>query len=549
MKKTSIAFALAFAAVLVFAGGQADKKTDAGADAAAAPAAAKEKVIKMSAGFGGTYMDMMKTIYNRAGMPDLIQIPISAYDKNFDLHPVAAEGWSVSTDGLVWTIKLIDGLVWSDGVPLTANDFVFGLQRAAKGGYDFSWYWSWAGGIKNWGAVEKGEMGVDQLGVKALDARTIQVTTDSPKPYFPGICAYWWAVPKHAVDKYGDEYATKAETMPSSGPFKISKWVLNESIELVKNPSYKGPWAPKIDKVILYPQLGNPEVGFPAYLANDLDVTGVNVGQLSYARQKLPTEIKPNALFQIYYMAFDYATAPFNDVNVRKAFMYAFDREKATSTILKDIAAPAYTLVTPGFSGYNTETKAQTGFDAAKARDFLAKAGFPGGKGFPKIQLLWRIEGGYHAPIVKPMAEYIQAQIKEVLGIELEVKGLELKTWMDSLSKREGKLFISPYMYDYIDASNFYDIFLSGGRHNWSSAKYDELVKKADSISKWEERAPLYRQAEQILVDEATVTYLVHAKENTMFKAKLIGAGVEANKYGNYPLMYPWTVCNLDIKE
>jgi len=336
--------------------------------------------------------------------------------------------------------------------------------------------------------------------------------------------------------------------MPCSGPYMVTKWVINESIGLSKNPNYKGPWPSKVDKIILYPQLGNPEVGFPAYLAGDLDITGVNVGQLSYARQKLPNELKSNAMFQIYYLAFDYASPPFNDVNVRKAFMYAFDREKLTNTILKDIASPAYTLVTPGFSGYNEEIKAQTAFDPAKARDYLAKAGYPGGKGFPKVELLWRIEGSYHAPIVKPMAEYIQAQYKEVLGIELDVKGLELKTWMDALTKREGKLFIAPYLYDYIDASNFYDIFLSGGRHNWSSPKYDELVKKADATSDWKLRAPLYRQAEQILVDEAVATYLVHAKEVYMFKPNLIGEGATPNKYGYTPLVWPWSVLHMDIK-
>jgi oligopeptide transport system substrate-binding protein len=515
----------------------------------AASLSAVDNTLRAPVGFGGTYMDMMKTVYNRAGEPDLIQLAISAYDKNYELTPMAAKSWEVSKDGLVWTIKLRENLSWSDGKPLTADDFVFALQRAAKGGYDFSWYWSWAGGIKNWSKVEKGDLALSELGVKAVDAHTIRVETETPKPYFPGICAYWWPVPRAAVEKYGDEYATKAETLPCSGPYKVTKWTINDSIVLEKNPAYKGPWAPKIDKIILYSQLGNPEVGFPAYLAGDVDLTGLNVGQLAYARQKSPAELKPNALFQIYYLAFDYEKPPFNDVNVRKAFMYAFDREKLTSTILKDIAAPAYTLVTPGFSGYNPETKAQTGFDPAKAREYLAKAGFPGGKGFPKVDLLWRIEGGYHAPIVKPMAEYIQAQFKDVLGIELNVKGLELKTWMDSLTKREGQLFIAPYLYDYIDASNFYDIFLSGGRHNWSSPDYDSLIKKADSLSDWKDRAPLYKQAEQILVDQGVVTYLTHAKENTLFKPYLKGEGVTPNKYGYVPLMYPYSFCNMTIQK
>jgi len=517
---------------------------------AALPAdAAKEQVMRATTMEGGTYMDWMKTVYNRAGNPDVIQMPISTYDNNFELHPVAAESWSVSEDGLTWTFKLRPGMKWSDGTPLTAKDYVFALERAVTQGYDFAWYWSWAGGVKNWGAVESGELPLAEFGVKAVDDITITVETTDPKPYFPGVAAFWFPVPKHAVDKYGDEYATKAETLPCSGPFMVTQWVKGDRIVLEKNPHYIGPWQPMLERIILYPSLDNPEVAFPAFLAGDIDGTALNVGQLAFASRRFPELMRPNVLFQVYYLAFDYEKPPFNDANVRKALFYAVNRDEVTSTILKDVAVPARTLCSPGFPGYSEEIASQTGFNPTLAKEYLAKAGYPDGKGFPKVDLWYRIEGGYHAPIVKPLAEYLQAQFKKILGIDIGVKGMELKTWMDGLTSREHNFFLSPYMYDYVDASNFFSIFQSGGRHNWNNAEYDALVREANSLSEWAVREPLYIQAEQLIVDDAAAVYLVHALENKLVAAYLKGPGQEANKYGLYPQSIYYTWCNTYIAK
>ena len=212
MKKLAIALlVLGFVSTSLFAAGTKEATSST------------KKVLNFPAvSLGGTYYDWMKTVYNRTGQPELVQIPIASYDNNYQVHNMAADSMTVSSDGLTWTIKLRKDLQWSDGSPLTATDFVFALQRAATEGYDFGWYWSWAAGIKNWGSVEKKDLPVDQLGVKAVDDYTIQVETTSPKPYFPGVATVWYAVPKKQVDKYGDEYATKAETMLCSGPFMLT---------------------------------------------------------------------------------------------------------------------------------------------------------------------------------------------------------------------------------------------------------------------------------------------------------------------------------------
>ena len=141
------------------------------------PAMAQTTIVAPGQSTTGTYMDYMKTVYARATFAELLQVPLTSFDKEFELTPLAAESWSQSEDGLTWTFKLRDGLVWSDGEPLKASDYVFALQHAAVSGYDFAWYWDFAGGIKNWKEVTEGKADVSTLGIKATDDKTIEVTT------------------------------------------------------------------------------------------------------------------------------------------------------------------------------------------------------------------------------------------------------------------------------------------------------------------------------------------------------------------------------------
>ena len=151
----------------------------------ATPALAQTKLTVPGGSTTGTYMDYMKTVYARASGSELLQVPLDQLRQRIQLTPMAAESWEQSEDGLTWTFKLRAGLVWSDGEPLTAEDYVFALQRAATSGYDFAWYWDFAGGIKNWKEVTEGKADASTLGLKAVDDLTIEVTTAAPKPYLP----------------------------------------------------------------------------------------------------------------------------------------------------------------------------------------------------------------------------------------------------------------------------------------------------------------------------------------------------------------------------
>ncbi|MDZ4087617.1 MAG: ABC transporter substrate-binding protein, partial [Tabrizicola sp.] len=265
---------------------------------ATTPLAAEITINSAGDSTSGSYMDYMKTVYARAGNPEIVQLPLTTFDNNFQLHPMAAESWSQSDDGLTWTFKLQPGLTWSDGQPLKASDYIFALQRAATTGYDFAWYWGYAGGIANWDPVTKGEADVSTLGIAAPDDQTITVTTSAPKPYLPGVVSLWYPVPKHVWDVHGDEYAANVDTMVSSGPFLLETWEKsNNKMTFVKNPSYTGPWQPQADRLVIDPSLGAPEVGLPAFMAGESDFSYLNAGQIPFVDQRFPGQIAKNAVF------------------------------------------------------------------------------------------------------------------------------------------------------------------------------------------------------------------------------------------------------------
>ncbi len=485
----------------------------------------------------GTYADYMKTVYARAGYPEMLQLSLTTFDNEFELHGMAAESWEQSDDGLTWTFRLREGLKFSDGHPLTAEDYVFALERAATGGYDFAWYWDFAAGIAGWAEVTSGEAGPEALGIRAVDDLTIEVTTNTPKPYLPSVVSLWYAVPKHAVDEHGDDYAVNVDTLVSSGAYMVRSWNKNDNtMTLVKNPEYTGPWPGIADELTIDQSLGQPEVGLPAFMAGEVDFAFLNAGQIPFVEARMPEMLRENAIFAVSYISFDLDSPPFDNLDVRKALWYAIDREEMTSTVLRDLAIPGRSLLSPSFPGYNEAIAEQAVFDPEKAREHLANAGYPGGEGFPEVEIWYRDQGGYNGAITAPMLQYLQAEFKEHLGIDMGIRVMPIQDWMQALTQEENNLFLAPYEYDYIDPSNWYGIFYNGGRHSHFLPEYDALVEAADSNPVWEERLELYQQAEQVLIDNASIVPLVHPIQKFVVSDRIAGPGVEPNSQGMTPM-------------
>ena len=480
-----------------------------------------------------TYMEWFRTIYKGIFGMRLVAEPLLRVDKNFVLLPAAADRWEPSEDGRTWYFYLRRDLKFSDGRPLTAHDYVFTLRRGADpdNAYDFEWYYR---PIKNWGAVIGRKMPTDSLGVRALDDYTLAIETEDVCTYLPDLLIYTWVSPRQAIEKYGDTWSTRAETHISSGPFYLSEWSKGERLVMKANPAYNGPAKPYLETIIA--KLHNiitPPPLLAAYEANEIDYAEIT-SQAELARIKtdpaLRHELNSFVNFVTYYLTINTYSGVFANKLVRQAFSHAIDREAITRSALQGFAVPAYSMLPPGFPAAAPEAlQTIQRYDPALARQCLAEAGFPDGRGLPRIEMWLRSEGGP----VRDASEAIQSMISKNLGITLEVRNIERKLFMDAINSHTLQMGLVPYGYDYVDPSNLMTLWMSNGRHAWRNDLFDRLVVQAGSfMGDRAGRIDLYQQAERQLVDDVGAVFLWHPMVNQIWKSKIKGDAIEPNRYG-----------------
>ncbi len=517
-KKLGIFLAPALLAMVVpwqYAGAASGLPADAAPDA--------QQVLTIPGGSQeGPYLDEDLTIYNRQDGTDLIQDPLVVYDpvKN-KLNPVAATSWSVSKDKLTWTFHIRHGMVWTDGTPLTSLDFANALRNQAlpKTAYDFTYWTETVQGIKNWAAVNSGKMPVTALGVGNPDPYTLTITTDAPRSYLPAAMVYTWAEPAHVINKVGNNWATapNVKDMVFSGPYEVQSWQPGVALTLVRNPTYHGvrkaPYSKIIWKIPGGDYLAQFKTGQITY------TPALDPGQLAVAQHTYPAnQLVKASTYDSWYLTYNTFTKPFSDLRVRQAFDFAIDRQSLTSNVLKGVSLPNYTLLMPGFPGFDKSITVP--YDVKKAQGLLAAAGYPGGKGFPSITIYLRNSSG-EITTTQPAAEFIQSQLKTNLGISLNVKVIDQKTFTANLNKHVDPLYMVGYNYDYVDASDFMDLFVTGGRHAWSNKQYDKTVAAADHSFDAAKRSALYEKAQKLMAAQVPASFLYVPVQTYLANAKL----------------------------
>lgn len=480
-----------------------------------------------------TYMEWFRTVYKSSQAMHLIAEPLMRVNHHFDLVPAAATSWEVSEDGLMWTFYLRPDQVFSDGTPLTADDYVYTFRRGAdpENAYDLEWYYR---PIKNWADVIARKKPVTAIGVEALDDLTLRFTTEAPVPYFPYLIFYSWVSPRRAIEKYGNTWSTRPETFVSSGPFTLTEWHKASRMVLSLNQTYNGPARPYLERLIykLYVVAAQPPV-LPAYEANEIDFTGLS-SQAQVDRivndPDMKDQLNQYTEFSTYYLTMDTYNSHFKDVRLRKAFAHAIDREALCRSALKHFGVPAYAMLPPGFPAESEAalTPLQK-YNPDLARKYLAEAGYPDGKGFPTTELWLRNEG----TVNRTAGEGIQAMIKRTLNIELELRNVETKVFMDALNSHRITLAMVPYEYDYLDPSNLLGLWMSNGRHAWKNETFEALVLRGNAFTgSREERLRIYQEAERILVDEAGGIFLWHPRVNQVWRPYLASHTLQPNKFG-----------------
>ncbi|HSJ52915.1 MAG TPA: ABC transporter substrate-binding protein, partial [Anaerolineae bacterium] len=300
-------------------------------------------------------------------------------DEFYEPEPNACTSWEVSDDGLTWTFHLQEDKVWSDGTPVTADDWVFTLQRYARAEYDFEWFYSMAG-IVNWGGVVSGDVPPEELGVKTVDDYTFTITTERPAPYLIKIMADVWVVPKHIVkDRLDDgSWAFNEDNWVSCGPYIMEAYEKGKQLVFVANDKYTGPFPPLNDKIVV--SFMEPEVRWTAYKNDELDAIGggyqADLPPSAMAEIMSNPELQKQLIawpnFITYYLFFDTWNPPFDNLMVRQAFSHAVNRELLVEGPLKYQAVQAYTMNPPGFPGESVEElKSVQAFDPALAASLM----------------------------------------------------------------------------------------------------------------------------------------------------------------------------------
>jgi ABC-type transport system substrate-binding protein len=489
-------------------------------------------------------IDLFVSVYERpvSAASDLFSEPLVRLNRDFDLLPASAESWEGSEDGVTWTFKIREGLMWSDGNPVTANDWVATFQHVAnpETAWDFTWYFQ--GILKNWAEAIAGEVPVEEIGVRvgANDYELVFETT-APAPYLPAMLLYSNPLSAAALAEHGPLYNTDPATAVSAGPYILGEWLPDQQITYVRNEAYTGTLPGLVDEVRV--KLTSPDNYFTMYQADEIDFMrnpAPAALTIMQSNEETAQEIySGTGDFPTYYLFFDVTSEPWNDLKVRQAWSHAIDRDLLQQSILGPNGVPAYSFLAPGFPGNQTEAvKDIQAFDPELARSLLAEAGYPDGDGFPKQELLLRAPN----PLEETVAQALAAMIKEHLNIDVEVVSMDAQGYMAALTAQPTQIPLGFIRYgmDFFDPASMLSVWLSGGRHSWSNEEYDNAVfTAAQFLGDPEERIRMFQDAERILVEDVPAVFVYHGTEVQFIKPWLAGEFIEPDKNGISALHFP----------
>ena len=488
-------------------------------------------------------LDFYESVYQRGGaFADSFSDPLVRLNKSFEVIPGAATEWSGSEDGKTWTFKLDPNLMWSDGNPVTAADYIATFQYAAEPdhAWDFGWYFQ--GYLKNWTEAIEGTVPVTEIGVRqGDDDRTLVFESVDAAPYLPAMLLYSLPLSKAALESTGPLYNTKPETSVTAGPFKLVEWALDERIVLEKNPDYKGTLVVPINKLIN--KLSNISAYFTLYENDEIDyMADPNPAELKIMQEdeELAKQIHSGLEdFRTFYLFFDTKTAPFDDLKVRQAFSHVIDRDAITEQILGPSGFPAYSWLAPGFPASNSDAyKDIQNFDPELGKSLLAEAGFPDGKDFPKQELWLRNEN----PLNQTVANAVAAMITEHLGIEVEVANKDGDLFTQSMNAKPTEILFGYVSYgmDFLDPVNMLSVWFSGGRHPWNNAEFDKKTKEAAAfLGDPAERIAMFQEAERMLVEDVPGVFIYHKTVIQLIKPWVTGPVLEPDENGLSYIHWP----------
>lgn len=450
--------------------------------------------------------------------------------------PAIAKSYHRSANGLVYTFKLRHGVTFQNGDPVTASDFIYTFNRSLspKTAAGASFFLS---DIKGANAVLNGKAKA-ATGLKAIGKYTLRVTLSQKAGYFPAEISRWpaWVVDPKVVKKYGKNWIAPGHSI-GSGPYRLTGQVGNDQYTFTANPHYYG-GKPKISKVVVS-VVPDSTAAVSRYQAGEFDaVVGLSAPSVLQvkANPTLKAQFHSRPFERTVWLSMNNKKPPFNKLDVREAFNHAIDKQSIIQIALAGVGTVANSWLPPGIPGNVTAQHRKSVYNVALARQLLAKAGYPNGKGFPSVTLVYGITYGEYAEVY----QLIQAQLQKNLGIKVGLKEMPINAFGNALTSPKTRPLLWGYTFgfDYPDPQELDEYLgITGAPYNYegfSDKRYDRLVAKANASSSLKTRVRLYAEAENVRLADAPTVPLYFYDQNWLVKPNVKG-------FGYSPLyMHPW---------
>ncbi|MFV9414456.1 ABC transporter substrate-binding protein [Klebsiella oxytoca] len=451
-----------------------------------------------------------------------------------DIQPRLAEKWE-NKDNTVWTFHLRPGATWSDGTAITAQDLVWSWQRLVSP-LTASPYASYPGNmhIVNGAEIARGQKAPETLGVRAVDDATFEVTLTQPNAAFLAMLAHPSLVPldKVLISRYGDKW-TKPEHMVTSGPYKLSQWVVNERIVAERNPRYWDNVHTVINKVTYLP-ISSEAADINRYKAGEIDIVyTVPINQFAQLKKTLGEQLNVSPQLATYYYQFNTTRPPFNDPRVRRALNMALDKEIIAEKVLGQGQRPAWLVSQPDIGGVKLHNPEYASWSRdkriAEAKKLLSEAGY--NETHPLVfNLLYNTSESHQRIAIAASSMW-----KKNLGVEAKLQNQEWKTMLDTMHTHNFDAVRYAWIADYDDAATFLNTFRTGDSENttqYSNPAYDEALRNAAKASGTAARGQFYQQAEDLLGQDVPAIPVYHYVRTHLVKPWV--GGFTPDKLGYY---------------
>ena len=477
-------------------------------------AAPLEKQIIFDSGSEPKHLDVARDLFSATAVLGWGAEPLLHLDENQEIVPAGAESYTGGPDAKYWDFVVRQDAKWSDGTPITADDWVFTFQHYADPELANPFLYFYASTIKGMQAYFDGTGTREEVGVEKIDDRTFRITAIDSAPHVPAMMTYQAVVPapKHLAEADPQHWADTIDTAVFSGPMKLTTWDHNKALIWEQNEFYNGPFKPGIGFVKQI--IGDGTNWFAAWQNHEIDMmANLDPAQLAIVR----ADPALNPLLHWWldpkpeYLVLDTLKGPTANHDLRLALARSIDRNILCNEVLKGTETPNLTMLTPGFPGYSADLQAFQAYDVAAAQQSMIDAGYPGG-----------VDPATNEPLqltitfrnVDPYVEFAKEQWETNLGVKVDLVQVENQLFRQMRGEKTMQIFHNFYEYDFMDPVNLLtDQWKSDGvtgarQAAWISPEFDDLVTQAGREPDGAKRLELFQQAEKILVEDVAAVFM-----------------------------------------